>query len=293
MMTSNVFLWWLFLCAVTGFNVLAWSYTAVALSRRRPQLPAQDYAVRRLQLFLSAGYVLGCGFRSILPVYDIPRICLFDTFLSTAIVGRSVATFAELCFAAQWALLLREIARAGGGRHILKAAAAIVPLIAIAEVCSWYSVLTTSNIGHVFEESIWGVAACLLVGSMIALWRRCDDSLRPMLALWCCAGIVYIFYMFLADVPMYWSRWLADEASGRTYMSVLQGLVDATQRRVVSHQWQDWANEVVWMSLYFSVAVWLSIALVHAPLPARSGEPAALRARVPATFAKRTIQTAH
>ena len=35
----------------------------------------------------------------------------------------------------------------------------------------------------------------------------------------------------------------------------------------MSHRWQDWKNEVVWMSLYFSVAVWISIALVHAPVP--------------------------
>jgi hypothetical protein len=42
---------------------------------------------------------------------------------------------------------------------------------------------------------------------------------------------------------------------------------------VVSHRWQDWHNEVAWMSLYFSVAVWLSIALVHAPGLERSAVP--------------------
>jgi hypothetical protein len=31
----------------------------------------------------------------------------------------------------------------------------------------------------------------------------------------------------------------------------------------VSHRWQDWKSEVAWMSLYFSVAVWISISLVH------------------------------
>jgi hypothetical protein len=38
---------------------------------------------------------------------------------------------------------------------------------------------------------------------------------------------------------------------------------------VVSHRREDWKSEVAWMTLYFSVAVWLSIALVHAPLPKR------------------------
>jgi hypothetical protein len=72
--------------------------------------------------------------------------------------------------------------------------------------------------------------------------------------------------MFLVDVPMYWSRWIADEVSGRHFMSVAQGAHDASVRWVVSHRWQDWKSEVVWMSLYFSVAVWISIALVHAPI---------------------------
>jgi len=65
---------------------------------------------------------------------------------------------------------------------------------------------------------------------------------------------------------MYWSRWVADEASGRVYLSITQGVLDASRRWVVSHRWEDWKNEVAWMSLYFSVAVWLSIALVHAPV---------------------------
>ena len=33
------------------------------------------------------------------------------------------------------------------------------------------------------------------------------------------------------------------------------------------HRWADWQSEVVWMSLYFSVAVWMSIGFIH--LPAR------------------------
>ena len=282
MMTSNVFLWWLFLCVVAGVNILAWSFAASTLARRRAILSAEDFSTRRLQLILSAGYVLGCAFRSALPVYDVPRICIFDTWLSSVIVGRSMATFAELCFVAQWALLLREIARATGSIHSRTAAAAVIPMIAIAEVFSWYSVLTTSNFGHVIEESIWGLTAGLMVVSLIALWSRCDAALRPLLGLCCAVGIGYISFMFLVDVPMYWSRWLADEASGRTYMSVADGILDVAQRRVVSHRWEDWSNEVTWMSLYFSVAVWLSIALVHAPLPPRCASALVPRRASPA-----------
>ena len=45
---------------------------------------------------------------------------------------------------------------------------------------------------------------------------------------------------------------------------------------------QDWQHEIAWMSLYFSVAVWLSIALVHAPVPARraAGSPPNVTSRI-------------
>ncbi len=268
-MSADVFWWWFFLCAVAGFNILAWTLSAAALERRQAVLSPDEYDLRRVQLLLSAGYVLGCAYRSALPVYDIQRFCLFDTWFSSVIVGRSVATFAELCFAAQWALLLREISRATGSGVGRVTSQVVVPLIAIAELCSWYSVLTTSNLGHVLEESIWALSAGLLVMSLLWIWRRCSPPLRPLLAAWCVAGIAYVAFMFLVDVPMYWGRWLADEASGRHYLSIPQGLLDVSGRWIVSHRWQDWHNEVAWMSLYFSVAVWLSIALVHAPVPGR------------------------
>ena len=265
-MSADVFLWWVFLCAVSGLNILAWSLSAGYLKRRRAVLSAEVYASRRLQLLLSAGYVFGCAFRSVMPVYDVPRVCLFDSWLCSVIIGRSVATFAELCFAAQWALLLREISHATGSGVGRVTAKVVVPLIAVAEMCSWYSVLTTSNLGHVVEESIWALSAGLLVMSLIWIWPRCSAPLRPLLAAWCAAGIAYVMFMFLIDVPMYWSRWLADEASGRHYLSIAQGLIDVSGHRVVSHSWDVWKNEVAWMSLYFSVAVWLSIALIHAPV---------------------------
>jgi hypothetical protein len=264
-MSGGVVSWWLLLCAVSALNIVAWSMSAVALDRRRAVIAPETFAVRRRLLWLSAVYVFGCAFRSALPVFDGHRLCLFNTFLSSALVGRTVATCAELCFAAQWAVMLRETSRATGSTFGRFAALAVVPLIVVAEVCSWYSVLTTSNIGHVAEESIWGLSGALLVAGMVAIWPRCTASLRPLLLAWCVAGAAYVAFMFLVDVPMYWSRWIADSANGRHYMSIAQGVHDAAVRRIVSYRWQDWKSEMVWMSLYFSVAVWLSIALIHAP----------------------------
>jgi len=278
-MITDVSFWWFFLCLASGLNVLAWSASALVFSRRRGTLHPEVYAMRRLQIVLSAGYVFGCAFRSALPVFDVPRMVLVDSWLSSVIVGRSVATVAELCFVAQWALLLAEISRGTACRTGRIASLALVPLIVVAEVFSWYSVLTTSNLGHVIEEMLWGLCAALLVVSLAIVWPHCQRSLRFMLSFLCALGVAYVAYMFLVDVPMYWSRWMADEAVGRSYFSITQGISDASTRWVVSHRWEHWRSEVVWMSLYFSVAVWLSISLIHAPDLRRVSQPGLREAR--------------
>ena len=55
---------------------------------------------------------------------------------------------------------------------------------------------------------------------------------------------------------------LADAGGHSVSQAELQA--STSDRWVVSHRWTDWESEVVWMSLYFSVAVWLSIGLMHA-----------------------------
>lgn len=278
-MFSSTEAWWDALRAVSALNVVVWVAAALWLLRLRPTLAPDEWRSRRLQLLLCAGYVFGCAWRSMLPVFDVQRIVLVDSWWSSVIVGRSVATLAELCFVAQWALLLRNAGRDTGSRAASAVAAALLPLIVVAELCSWHAVLTTSNLGHAIEESLWGLSAALLAASLLAIWPRVETSRRPLLAFWCAAAAVYVAYMFAVDVPMYGSRWLADEAQGRVYLGLLQGAIDASSRWTVSDSWEVWKTEVTWMSLYFSLAVWLSIALVHLPrLRAAPRRPSSRRA---------------
>jgi len=266
--SPGVVSWWLFLCLVAALNVAMWSRSALELRRRRSSLPAASFAALRIQLMLSGVYVFGCAFRSVLPVYDIPRLCLFDTWLADVAVGRSVATVAELAFASQWALLLYATALAANSLFARTVACLLVPLIATAEVCSWYAVLTTSNLGHVAENSMWAISAALVIAAMLAILPRFEAPRRRVLSAWCVAGIAYVLFMARFDVPTYWARHVADEATGHRFLTLAQGLADVSHHRVVSYSWQDWHTEVVWMTLYFSVAVWLSISLINARVPA-------------------------
>jgi hypothetical protein len=265
LLTNGVVVWWTVLCAVSVVNICGLRLSAAALARRQHTVEPDVYRFQRWQLVLSAVYVLGCAFRSVLPRADVQRMGLVDSWLSSVMVGRSVATVAELCFMLQWALLLNLIARDARSRVGVTISWLLVPLIVAAETCSWYAVLTTSYIGNAIEESIWAISATLLIVSGLALWSRCRRGVRPYLAAALVLGLAYVTFMATVDVPMYVTRWLADEASGRTYLSLSQGVADVWSRRYVSFEWDAWQTEVPWMTLYFSVAVWSSIALVHAP----------------------------
>src|SRR5262249_44708275 len=105
-----------------------------------------------LMLLLCAAYVFGCAFRSFLPRADVQRICLFDTWLSSVALGRSVATVAEVCFAAQWVIVLRQLGAMTGAETALNIASVVLPLIVIAECFSWYAVLTPYCLGRAIEN---------------------------------------------------------------------------------------------------------------------------------------------
>ena len=142
----------------------------------------------------------------------------------------------------------------------------LVPLIALAEGCSWHAVLTTAQRGHVVENSMWGLAAALVVASMLVIGPHRLAALHPLMIAWCVGGAAYVAFIFFFDVPMYRSRWLADQANGRQYLSIADGALDIWRRWTVSYRWEDWKNEVLWMSLYFTLGVWSSISLVYASL---------------------------
>ena len=254
--SNPVAVWWGFLLAVAGANILLWS----ALSRHFRGRQCSAFRVE-LMVLLCAAYVFGCAFRSILPRADVQRIVLFDTWLSSVLVGRTVATIAEVCFVIQWAIVLRLLskhANSDTGRNI---AIIIVPLILVAEVCSWYAVVTTSYLGNTLENSIWTVTFLLIAVALIRLLFSFHGILRGAIAVAILGVAVYVAFLVAIDVPMYFERWQADLANGKPLLGMFAGLHDVSTRWLVTHDFAHWKDEIAWMSLYFSAAVWSSLAL--------------------------------
>jgi hypothetical protein len=252
--------WWGLLTAVSGVNIAVW----FSLYRQLHEQPAGSLGSTPgtgPMLLLCAAYVFGCAFRSILPRADVQRICLFDTWLSSVVVGRSVATVAEVCFAAQWAIILHQLGTITGADTTSNAAWVIVPLILIAECFSWHAVLTTHYLGNAIENSIWAVAFFVVGIGLCRLLPEFDGQVRVVLAISIVGIAGYLAFLMTIDVPMYLSRWRAGIADGSKLLSPLEGLRDVSTRWVVTHDLAAWKGEIAWMSLYFSAAVWASLAL--------------------------------
>lgn len=257
-MDAELRTWWLLLCAVAAFNLCLLAVSGLRLRSR-----GEDVSAGRWLLFwLSAVYAAGCAFRSVLPMVDLPRICLHDTWISRIVVGRTVATIAELCFAWQCALILREAAEGRGMAAF--AARLIVPIIVAAEVSSWAAVVTSNWLLHAVENSLWTLAAVLSLGGLLSLRSQFSArTVRFIEAACACAG-GYVAYMVLVDVPMYLSRWQSDPA-GDGSLPLVQGLRTLVARCSVEPRWEVWSGDALWLTLYFTLAVWISLSLPHAP----------------------------
>lgn len=252
--------WWGFLTLVSGANIAAW-FVLYRQSQSSPLDSVSGPADTQSMLLLCAAYVFGCAFRSVLPRADVQRICLFNTWLSSVAVGRTVATIAEICFAAQWVIIMAQLGAMTGADTTVNAAMAILPLIVIAECFSWYAVLTRNFLLNAIENSLWAVAFFIIAIGLCRLLPEFNGPVRMALIVAIVGIAGYLAFLVTIDVPMYLSRWRAGLAEGSRLLGIIEGLRDVSTRWVVTHDIEHWKGEIAWMSLYFSAAVWASLAL--------------------------------
>jgi hypothetical protein len=122
-------------------------------------------------------------------------------------------------------------------------------------------VLTTHYLGNAIENSIWAVAFYLIGIGLCRLLTEFDGPVCVALAIAIIGIAGYVVFLMIVDVPMYLSRWRAGAADGSRLLRPLEGLRDVSTRWVVTHDLAEWKDEIAWMSLYFSAAVWASLAL--------------------------------
>ena len=105
------------------------------------------------------------------------------------------------------------------------------------------------------------MAFVIVAAGLCRLLPEFDGAVRVALVVAIIGIAGYLAFLATIDVPMYLTRGRAEVANGSRRLSPLEGLRDASFRWVVTHDIAEWKDEIAWMSLYFSAAVWASLAL--------------------------------
>jgi hypothetical protein len=225
-----------------------------------------DRHVWSRRAWLALLYVVACGVRATWPRQDGDRVCMWDHPLSPPLVGRSLACCAEVAFAA---LVCAAVVRTVESPAAPRIAAAVLAANVVAQSCCNYAVVTRDQRGHVVEESIWTVSGAIVVALCAAQLYRRGGFRQPnggFLTAATVGGLGYVAFMVTVDVPMYVYRALHDTAVGTQFASIGDGLREMAECHVITQADAYWKTEMPWMSLYFTVAVWVMLWLGFAEL---------------------------
>lgn len=256
---ARVLWWWRVLCAVAVLNVLLW----LALW----QFGAGHGTHADLQLVLSGVYVAVCAYRSVLPRVDLERLVVVDTRLSSIFLGRSAATVAEICFALQLGLLVHSLGGHAGLPGVQQAAWVLPVFMVVAQAFCWHSVLTLNHVTQAVESMLWAAGFAWMAALLAVIAVDSAGWVRALAVFGLVASLAFVTYVLTVDAPMYWRRYRQGRARGQAYMPLRHGVRDAWQRRQPSGSWAAWKADALWLTPYFSVGVWASLAIVMVPAP--------------------------
>lgn len=249
--------WWRTLCGLAVLNVCLW----LAVVHLGPANGIHG----GLQLALSGVYVLVCAYRSMFPRVDLERLVVVDTRLSSIFLGRAAATVAEICFALQLGLLVHQLGVHAGMPWVQTAAWAVPMFMVVAQGFCWHSVLTLNHITQAVESSLWAAGFSWMAALLGAIALESSGWVQALAIFGILGSMSFVAYVLGVDVPMYWRRYQHGRASGQVYMRLDQGACDAWHRRVQSGSWAAWRDDALWLTPYFSLGVWVSIAMVCVP----------------------------
>lgn len=249
--------WWRALRALAVLNVCLW----LAALFFAPVAGAHG----NLQLGLSGVYVLVCAYRSVLPRVDLERLVVVDSHLSSIFLGRAAATVAEICFALQLGLLVHQLGVHANLPRVQTAAWAVPVFMIVAQGFCWHSVLTLNHITQAVESTLWATGFAWMAALLGAVAWGSSGWVNALAIFGVLGAAVFVSYVLCVDVPMYWRRYQHGRTQGQVYMRLDHGARDAWSRRVPSGSWAAWKADALWLTPYFSLGVWISIAMVCVP----------------------------
>lgn len=260
-----LWVWYGFMLAVSGFNLL-W------LRDRWTKLRPRD-SYGKVMLWLGVPWVVECAWRSVFPSLYLQRYVFWNTWLNSIIVDRTLACIGELCWCTQFALALSFLDQSISKKKTwwIQFSSILAVLVYVAAECtSYYNVATTNELWCAIEVILDAISFVCMFPGYAYLWARSPGSLRTssakrFLAITTILCVLYPVYNFAVDAPMYIERYRVDQENHKEYFSFWSGIKDAATRRVPTHNFEDWCEDMTWMTLYFSFGAWSGLLLMNPP----------------------------
>ena len=250
--------WWRGLSVLGVSNVILW----LAIWHFGPR----DNPYCAIQLALSGVYVFVCAYRSIFPRIDLERLVVIDSTLSNIFLGRTAATIAEICFGLQLGLLVHQLGAYAGLPVVQYAAWAIPIFMTVAQAFCWHSILTLNHITQAIESFLWAAGFSWMAALLTIIALDTNGVVHFLAISGVLASLAFVAYAVAIDIPLYIRRFHSGRALGQNYLSITYGAKDAWNRREMSHSWDRWKDDALWLTPYFSVGAWISMALIFLPL---------------------------
>ena len=219
-------------------------------------------------------YVLVCALRSIWPRVDGSGLCFYDNFISSPFFGRCCATVAEISFGLFLVNVTKIIFRYIGPfsvKNILSILNnSLVYIITIAQFFCWMGIISKDANYNAIEESLWTIFGSskfiiyliLLLNINQLKQTKYVKSIKRILPYILIFSFSYIFFMVNIDVPMYLKRAKVNKKNNIKYNDFVDGVNTLTKCQKITKSYQDWKEDIPWLSLYFSLSVWASIIIL-------------------------------
>jgi hypothetical protein len=252
-----IYIWWFLLSTYSIYNI----YTLYIYKQKINYYKLNNYKHKLINYdksnFIACCLYTGaCAIRSIFPRMDVERICLFDTVLSYPIVGRICATIGELAFIYQITLITKNIADYLDCNRIYNNMNIIKCMNIYAQLFCWFGVLYQINLMHVFEECIWMISVCYIGFCYLYFYNQVEYNIFKIIFY---ISQIYTFFMIFIDIPMYYHKSIKDA-------EVIDiSLIDAIKNMSycdVSDSYNDWKQEIPWMTGYFINGPFISLKLL-------------------------------
>jgi hypothetical protein len=241
---------------------------------------------------LAGVYVLISFYRTVFLTTSGNRWVWHDTPFSSVLLGRGLATIAELSFVHQLvactnfcnkqvheASVKLDNRKAPEGLHKYTEAVmqAMLPLIGLGELFALCGVLNGDRMWFLFDQSCWLLAFALAAPAFYHVFRASrilskeahvcthSASAETFALLAMILSTVYVLWLVINSLPSWWRRYQWQQDNGVPTMKFGTGFIDALVFRVQTRHWKVWRHTVIYLPAFLTITSWSSILMSFAP----------------------------